>query len=218
MPGPGEHLHADALRDASGLPADRSKPHDAEGLPVQLGHETPRPGPLTRLDVDPRDLARDREHQRQGMLGHRDGRDARRVGYANPMLPGGLEVDVIGPRPPERQNLQLRTGGEDVRAELDRRPDVDDGFRVTDAFHQHSGRGRQAGMVVHLGPAPQGLERRAGSKHRRIVVRHDDFRAIHTLSFPLSASSGMPSTAGRSSRTAALRACAGPRPRPPSAG
>ena len=73
------------------------------------------------------------------MLGHRDGRDARRVGHDDSVVSRSAQVDMVGPRAPKRKHPQLRTSPKDVGAKADRGADIDDGLRVADTLEQDPG-------------------------------------------------------------------------------
>ena len=74
-----QHLHLEAERPPRHLGADPPQPDQPERLARQLGAHKLRPLPLAVLHqaVGQRDVARQREHQRQGVLGGGDGVAAR---------------------------------------------------------------------------------------------------------------------------------------------
>src|SRR5262249_10615922 len=69
---PGDHLHADAARNARDLAADAAKPNDAERLVEELHALAWHPQATARVAVHPRQLARTGKHQRDGVLGDCD--------------------------------------------------------------------------------------------------------------------------------------------------
>ena len=93
------HMHAERLRQPRDLLADGAESDDAERLVVQLVHARRRPvaapAPARHAAVLPDHFARHREHQHDGVLGHRDRVCAAVVGERHLRAPRGFEIDVV---------------------------------------------------------------------------------------------------------------------------
>jgi hypothetical protein len=172
---PREHVHADGAAEHGDAAADGAHPEHPERLAEELGEHLARPLPTPHLAVDGGDLAPDREHEGEGVLGHREGVDAGRVADRDSTHARGVEVDVVGAGAPHRDHLEPRTRGEDPVAEARVGPDVDGDARVADAPDE-------LGLVVGaaLGEhaeIPQGLRALLGRRpleDGREVVGDDD--------------------------------------------
>ena len=68
---PGDHLHADAARDAGDLAADAAEPDQAERLALELHAFERVPDAAAHRAVHARKLAAAGKHQRHGVLGDR---------------------------------------------------------------------------------------------------------------------------------------------------
>ncbi len=77
--------------------ADASEPGDAERLAAQLGAEKALlfPAPVLHRVIGGRHRARQRQHQRAGVLGDADAVRARRVDDEDAARAGGGDVDVV---------------------------------------------------------------------------------------------------------------------------
>src|SRR5258705_330705 len=71
----GENLHAERLGQRDDAGADLAGAEDTQRLAEELGEQIAGPSAASHLAVDVRDTARGREHQRQGVLCHREGVD-----------------------------------------------------------------------------------------------------------------------------------------------
>ena len=92
-----DDLHAERDRALGDLDANLAQPDDAQGLALEFGALQGFLFPLAgmRRGVGLGKMARQRQHQRQRVLRHRDGVSARRVHHRDAALGGGLEVDVV---------------------------------------------------------------------------------------------------------------------------
>src|SRR5207244_11827699 len=91
---PAEHVHADAATESGHAAPDGAHAEHAEGLAEELGEQLPRPVSLPHLGVEEDDLAGDREHQAQRVLGDGEGIDAGRIADGDAAHAGRVEVDV----------------------------------------------------------------------------------------------------------------------------
>src|SRR3989454_166280 len=103
----GQDVHPDGLGERDDAGADLAGAEDAEGLAEQLGQKIAGPGAAPHLTVDARDPPGGRQHERQRVLGHGEGIDARRVAYRDPVTAGGVEVHVVRSGTPDRDHLEL---------------------------------------------------------------------------------------------------------------
>ena len=93
----GDDVHAEALRALGDELADAAEAEDAERLVEQLGARELAALPLACAQalVRLRDVAGEREQQRERVLGRRHDVRLRRVGDDDPALGGGRDVDVV---------------------------------------------------------------------------------------------------------------------------
>src|ERR1700694_1895790 len=105
----GDDLHLEPMRALGDLGADVAKPDHPEGLAADLGADELRASPLSALDrrVGLRHPAREREEQRNSVLGGGDDVAARRVDHQNALERGRGNIDVVHPnaRPPDYAEL-----------------------------------------------------------------------------------------------------------------
>ena len=95
----GDHAHAEAERALGHQLADAAEAEHAERLLVQLDAAElgPLPGAAGERAVRLRHLARQREQQRERVLGGRDHVRLRGVGHDHAALGGRVHVDVVHP-------------------------------------------------------------------------------------------------------------------------
>ncbi len=148
---PGDHLHADAARDARDLAADAAEPDHAERLADELHAFERLPGAGAHRAVHAREVAAAGEHQRDGVLGDR-----------------GVAVALDGvhltPSAVQRRHVHVARG---AGAE---EHDVLEALALRDQFGRHVGMvveadvvaGEQARQVV-------GSERLGVDRDRRVV-------------------------------------------------
>ena len=108
-PGRRENAHSERRRKRRDTPADGAESDDAECFALELDEEGARPLSGSHAAIHRRNLTRDREHERQRMLGDRVGVDARRVRDGDAALATRIEVHVIGSRSPDRDHPEGRT-------------------------------------------------------------------------------------------------------------
>jgi hypothetical protein len=159
---------AGALRD---FLADPAQPHEAERLPTELGSEKALLLPPSGLhrQVGRRDPARERQHQRHGVLGHADAVGARRVDHQHALRAGGGDVDVV--HAGSRARHDPKTGRSRQEPGVDLRGAADDQrIRVRQVGRQVGRRSAAAGVDDPVGVGPQEVQRGTGE-----LVRDDDF-------------------------------------------
>ena len=122
-----EHAHAEALRAGGDELADAAEAEDPERLLVDLDAAELRALPLAggEAGVRLRDVARQREHQRDGVLRRGDDVRLRRVGDDDAALGGRLDVDVVDPDAGAADHAQVVRAADQVRRQLGRRADED---------------------------------------------------------------------------------------------
>ena len=105
----GDDAHAEAAGAGGDELADAAEPEHAEHLLVDLDAAELRALPLARGQraVRLRDVAREREHQRHGVLRGRDDVRLRRVGDDDAALGGRLDVDVVDADAGAADHLQV---------------------------------------------------------------------------------------------------------------
>ena len=93
----GDDPHLQALRTVGHDGADIAAADHAQGLAEQFDTHEARLLPLAGLGggIGLRDLARQRHHHRDRMLGGRDGIAVGRVHHADAALRGGRDVDIV---------------------------------------------------------------------------------------------------------------------------
>ena len=113
----GDDLHAEADRPAGDLLADPAEAEHAERLAFELDATPLRALPPTLLErrVGLRNVAGERHHQADGLLGGRDDGRFRRIRDHDPTPRGGLDVDVVDSDPGAPDHLQV---GRDSRSAL----------------------------------------------------------------------------------------------------
>ncbi len=123
----GDHAHPEAARAGRDELADAAEPEHAERLLVDLDPAELRALPLARGQraVRLRDVARQREHQRHGVLRGGDDVRLRRVGDDDAALGGRLDVDVVDADAGAPDHLQVVGLLDQVRGQLRGRADQD---------------------------------------------------------------------------------------------
>jgi hypothetical protein len=123
----GDHAHAEAAGAGGDELADAAEPEHAEHLLVDLHPAELRALPLAagQRAVRLRDVARQREHQRHGVLRGGDDVRLRRVGDDDAALGGRLDVDVVDPDPGAPDHAQVVGLLDQLRGQLRGRPDQD---------------------------------------------------------------------------------------------
>ncbi len=151
----GEHAHAEALRAGGDELADAAEAEHAERLLVDLDAAELRALPLVRGEagVGLRDVARQREHQRDGVLGGGDDVGLGRVGDDDAALGGGLHVDVVDADAGAPDHAQVVGAADQVRGQLRRRADQDP-VVVADALRE-----------LLVGPVDADVDRKALAQH-----------------------------------------------------
>ncbi len=116
----GEHAHAEALGAGGDELADAAEAEDAERLLVDLDAAELRALPLAggEAGVRLRDVARQRQHQRDGVLRGGDDVRLRRVGDDDPALGGRLDVDVVDPDAGAADDLEVVGAADQVGGQL----------------------------------------------------------------------------------------------------
>ena len=121
----GDDLHAEAEGALGDDAADIAAADQAERLRGQLdAHEVVlRPFARLRQRVRFGDLAREREHHRDRVLGGGDAVAEGRVHHDDALLRRRRDVDIVDTDPGAADDLQVRRGGEDVGGDLGGRAD-----------------------------------------------------------------------------------------------
>ena len=134
----GDHLHAEADRPARDLLADPSEPEHAERLALELDPSPLRPLPPALLErgVRLRDVARERHHQPDGLLGRGDHGGLRRVGDDDAAPRRRRDVDVVDAHAGTPDHLQVRGALDQVGRELRGRADHDRVVPVDDLLER----------------------------------------------------------------------------------
>src|SRR5204862_439226 len=104
----GDHVHLERLGALRHQLADAPEPDHAERLAVELvaGELRPRPLPLREGGVGPRDVAAERERERERVLRGGDRVRLRRVHDHDATFGRGVHVDVVDTRPGAADHLQ----------------------------------------------------------------------------------------------------------------
>ena len=144
---PGDHLHADAARDAHDLAADAAEPDHAQRLALQLHAFERAPGAGAHRAVHAREPARAGEHQRDGVLGHR---------------PVAVALDGVHG---DAALLQRR------HVHVARRPGAEE-HDVLERAALRDHVGRHVGMVVDADLVAVDQARQLGGRHR-LGIDHD---------------------------------------------
>ena len=97
----GDHAHPEGMRARRHMPADASQPHQAECFSIEMyTHERQAlPLFLAQQRVGLRNVAAQRQHQREGHLGRSHGVDFRDVHDHHPGPGSCLDIDVLQPNP-----------------------------------------------------------------------------------------------------------------------
>ena len=122
-----DHLHVEPLRPPGDGQAHPAQADDPQRLAAELGagELVAVPAPRLQAVVGLRDVARQGQHQRQGVLGGRDRVAPRRVHHHDPLPGRGRHVDVVDPHPGADDRLQPGLVAQDLGRQLRPRPDHD---------------------------------------------------------------------------------------------
>ena len=123
----GDDVHLEALGAPRDELADPAEADHAERLAVELGALEPRPlpGPADQRRLRLGDVAAERQHQRQGVLGGGDRVRFGRVGDDDPAPGRGGDVDVVDPGAGAADDLEIVGAADQVLVQLRRRADQD---------------------------------------------------------------------------------------------
>ena len=133
----GDDAHAERLGADRDELADAAEAEDAEGLALDLGAAELAALPLAAGErgVRLRDVAGQREHQRDGVLGGRDRVGLGRVGDDDALLGRGRDVDVVDADAGAADDLQVVGAVDRLGVQLGRGADQD-AVVVADAVQQ----------------------------------------------------------------------------------
>ncbi|MNT23477.1 hypothetical protein D3C72_1588960 [compost metagenome] len=153
----GRDLHAGGLGDGRDMRADAAEADHAEGLAEELHAHVLGALPLAALGagVGRGHVAREREHQRQGLLGGGDGVAGRRVDHHHTVAGGRGHVDVVDADAGAADDAEVLARLDDLGRDLGLRSHhqgvviADDGLQLL---------GGVVGLDVHLGDGAQALE------------------------------------------------------------
>jgi hypothetical protein len=155
--------------------ADGAQPDQPHRAALELDEQPA--GPLARpgVPVHRGDAAGDGQHEGDRVLRHGVGVHARRVRHGDAAGAAGGEIDVVGPRAPDRHEAQARARLQHAVGEARVRPDVDDDLRVADPADQLRLPVRAALRVDgDVADGPEGrLGGGAGQGGREVVGDHD---------------------------------------------
>ena len=120
-----DDAHAERARALRHFLADAAEAGDAERLAAQLGAEEALLLPLAGLHrlVGGRHRARERQHQRAGVLGDADAVGAGRVDDEDAAAAGGRHVDVVDAGAGAADDAELGGRGEQILRDLGRAAD-----------------------------------------------------------------------------------------------
>ena len=96
---------------------DRSEAEYAENLAVEQRYLAAGPATPSHFCVNLREAPGNGKQQRKRMLGDRNGRNPRRVGYRYSVSRRGSQIDIIGPGAPNGDQTKPRRAGKDTLAE-----------------------------------------------------------------------------------------------------
>ena len=116
----GDDPHAEGAGAVGEGLADAAEADHAEGLVAQLGADEALllPALLLHAGVGGGHRTRQRQHQREGVLGDADAVAAGGVGDDDAAGAGGLEIDVVDARSGARDDLQPISGVDDIFRDL----------------------------------------------------------------------------------------------------
>ena len=158
----GDHLHPQAERAVGDDRADIAAADQAERLAGQLDAHEAVLLPLAGLGggVGGGQLAGEREHQGDGMLGGGDRVAERRVHDDDAARGGGRDVDIVDADAGAADHLEVGGGLEHVRGDLGRRADGEAVIVADDRLQLVLG---QAGLLVDLDAAARKISAALGS-------------------------------------------------------
>ena len=169
----GDDAHAERPRALRHFLADASEAGDAERLPAQLGAEKLLllPAPFLHRAIGGGDRARQRQHQRAGVLGDADAVGAGRVDDEDAAGAGGGDVDVVHAGAGAGDDAEAGRRVQQRRVHLGRAAD-EQGVGVGEVGGQDVGRPPGARVDDPAGLGPEQFQRRGGQ-----VVGDDDFHS-----------------------------------------
>ncbi len=158
-----QNPHAEGAGADGHLAADAPRSDQPERLAVQLAAAQLRavPGPRLHGAVGRGHAPGQREHERHGELGRRDGVPGGRVEHRDALLGGGLDVDRVHADAGAPDHLEAAGGGHRFARDLGGAPD-DDGVHVVERGGQvRNGESRlgdqlEAGVLAERGQAVGG--------------------------------------------------------------
>ena len=170
----GDDVHAEPDRAAGDLLADPAEAEHAERLALELDAAPPGalPAMLLQGGMGLRDVARERDHQADGLLGGRDDGRLGRVRDDDPAPRRRLDVDVVDTDAGAPDHLQVGRELDQLGRELRRRADHDRVVPVDDL------RDRGRLILVDLELRAQQLDPRIGDRlahenaHRQAAVSY----------------------------------------------
>ena len=156
------------------LLADPAQARDAKRLAAKLVSEKALlfPAAIFHGAIGGRDEARQRQHERERMLGDADAVGARGVDHEHAAGAGGRDVDVVHAGAGPGHNPQLRRGIEQPGVDLCGASNHQR-VGVGEIGGQHSGRAARTGIDHPAGFRAQQIER-----GRREVVGNDNFQCV----------------------------------------
>ena len=139
------HVHAEGARPVGDFLADPAEPDDAERLAAQLRAGEPLlvPHPALHRGIGGADRARQRQHQRPGVLRDADAVRAGRIHDDDAAIGGGGDVDVVHAGSGAGDHPKPGRGGDQLRIDL-RGAANDQRVGVGEVFGQFCGRPLQA--------------------------------------------------------------------------
>ena len=151
-----DHPHAECEGAACHLLADPAEAEQPERLPRELVPRVARPLPLARLHrrVRLRDVARQREHQPEGVLGSGDDRRFGCVDDDDPLAGRRVHVDIVDSNARATDNAELRRFRQQLLVELRARADDDRVIAVDDVLE------RRVEVDIHVEARLQELDPR----------------------------------------------------------
>ena len=160
------HVHAEGARARRDVAADAAETDDAERLAGEFGADQlePVPTPFAQRLHGLRDVAREREHQAEGVFGRGDRVGGRRVEHDDAGCGRRGDVDRVDADARARDDGQLRTGRQQVA--------VDARFRA----HDQSVGGLERGLEIVPRAADHRVDRDAGLTENCETLLGERFR------------------------------------------
>ena len=156
----GDDLHPEPYGATGYLLADPAETEDAERLALQLDASPLRPLPTALLQCGVRlwDVARERDHEADRLLGGGDDCRLRSVDDDDPAAGRRLHVDVVHSDPGAPDHLQIRGAFDEIRGELRRGANHDRVVALDDLLE------RCHLVLVDVEPRPEKLDPRFGDR------------------------------------------------------